>query len=167
MIVIGSPNSTWKTVSIDKISTGEFLFTLESRNTFGVIPEIDEEKIPTKHRKEIILELDHFIDIANRETPGSIVDAARNTAILMIRDYIYSLNNDFKILQMDLGELIKVLKDNEKELSSDIAYIINRLHPRNKPNEKERLHLRAITEEDSELAVCLIGMLLQEFGWDM
>ena len=167
LTAIGSVDSIWRVVSIDRISTGEFLITLKSRNTFGVIPEIDEEKIPETCRKEIISELNHFIDVASKETPESIVDAARNTAVSLIRNFAYILITplDAKILEMDLSELAKTLKDNKKELSSLAAKIINRLHPRNKPNERERHNLRPVTEEDSELAVCLIGTLLQEFGW--
>lgn len=165
LIAIGSADSVWRIVSVDRISTGEFLVTLKSRNTFGVIPEIDEEKIPEKYRKEIMPELDRFIDVANRETPASIVDAARNTAIILIRNFTYISNNEPEIFTMDLGKLIKTLKDTKKELSSLAAEIINRLHPRNKPNERKRLKLRPVTEEDSELAVCLIGTLIQEFGW--
>lgn len=165
LICIGSVDSVWRAVSVDRISTGENLVTLKSRNIFGAIPEINEKKIPETCRKEIISELDHFIDIANRETPGSIVDAARNTAITLIRNFTYISSNDSKILKMDLGELIETLRNNKKELSSYAAGIINRLHPRNKPNERERLKVRHITEEDAELTVCLIGMLLQEFEW--
>lgn len=166
LIVIGSPDSVWRVITTDRISTGEFLVTLKSRNTFGVISEIDEEKILIECRKEIISELDHFIDAANRETPGSIVDAARNIAISLISNYIYySKDNDSKIFQKDLGELIKVLGLKDKELSSYVAAIINRLHPRNKPNEKEKHNIRAITEEDAELSTSLIGLLIQEFGW--
>ncbi len=168
MTAIGSVDSIWRVVSIDRISTGEFLITLKSRNTFGVIPEIDEEKIPVTCRKEIISELNHFINVASKETPESIVDAARNTAVSLIRNFNYIFitpSDTTKILEMDLSELAKTLKDNKKELSSLAAKIINRLHPRNKPNERERHNLRPVTEEDSELAVCLIGTLLQEFGW--
>jgi hypothetical protein len=166
LIAIGSPYSVWRVITTDRISTGEFLVTLKSRNTFGVIPEIDEEKIPEIHKKEIISELDRFVDIANRETPSSIVDASRNIAVSMIRSYIFTNNTENnKILEMDLGALIRKLNDDKKVLSASAGEIINRLHSRNKPNEKTRLDLRSVTEEDAELSTSLIGLLIQEFGW--
>ncbi|MHB8231890.1 MAG: hypothetical protein ACYDDB_03190 [bacterium] len=165
LIAIGSGDSVWRAISIDRISTGEFLVTLKSRNTFGVIPEIDEERIPKIRKQEIISELDHFIDVANRETPGSIVDAARNVAISLIRSYIFANRNDEIILTKDLGELIKELKQHEKFISKSAANIINLFHSRNKPNQKTLHGSRSVTEEDSEVTVSLIGLLLQEFGW--
>lgn len=165
LIAIGSGSSVWRVISTDRISTGEFLVTLKSRNTFGVISEIDEEKIPKIHKKEIISGLDHFVDVANRETPDLIVDAARYVAVSLIRSYLYMKYKDDNILKIDLGSLIKKLEEDEKKLSVYAAHIINRLHPRNKSGERETYNLRSITEEDSETAVCLIGFLLQEFEW--
>ncbi|MHB1664171.1 MAG: hypothetical protein ACYCT7_02765 [bacterium] len=163
LIAIGSADSVWRVIVSDRISTGEFLVTLKSRNNFGVIPEIDKEKIPEKFKEEIVLRLDNFVDVVNRETPSSIVDATRDIAVLLIGSYTYA--NDEKNIAIDLGDLIKKLKDCKKELSAFAATIINHLHPRNKSNEKIKYNLRSITEEDSELSVCLIGLLLQEFGW--
>ena len=164
LVAIGSPDSIWRVVASDRISTGEFLVTLKSRNAFGVIPEVEEDKLPEIHKEKIVSELDRFVDAANRETPGSIVDVARRMAVVLISSYLSPESKDSNIFKKDLGNLSGDLKKN-KELSGAAAEVINKLHPRNKPNEQEKYSSRDISEEDAELAVSLIGFLLQEFGW--
>lgn len=164
LIAIGSEDSVWRVIATDRLSTGEFLVTLKSRNVFGVIPEVEEYELPEIHKEKIISELDYFVDAANRETPGSIVDAARRTAVVLISSHLSPENKEPNIFQKDLGPLSAELKK-IKELSGVAAEVINKLHPRNKPNEQERHKSRDISEEDAELAVSLIGLLLQEFDW--
>ncbi|MHB8345985.1 MAG: hypothetical protein ACYDHM_02180 [Acidiferrobacterales bacterium] len=173
LVAIGAEDSLWRILDAERISTGEWLVTLKARGALGILPEWDAEAIPELGRKQVVAALDRMVDVAHRETPGSIVDAARGVAQLLMGTYAAGLETDAaeqqRLLEKDLGKIVRhfethsTLKDNV--VVTSIGKILTRLHPRNKPNEQQRHDLRPITEEDGVFAINAIGLLLNEFGW--
>ncbi|MHB8348668.1 MAG: hypothetical protein ACYDHM_16330, partial [Acidiferrobacterales bacterium] len=173
LVAIGAEDSVWRILDAERISTGEWLVTLKARGAMGVLPELDVGKIPEDRREEVVRAVDRMVDVAHRETPGSIVDVARGVAQLLMGTYAAGKETDSteqrRLLAMDLGEIVRHF-ENHKDLKGNvvtvsIGKILARLHPRNKSNEQHRLGLRPITEEDGVFAVNAIGLLLNEFKW--
>jgi hypothetical protein len=152
--------TVWSIVNIEAISTGEDLVTLKGRNSFGLLPSLNEGKIPEKLRAKLVESLDTFADEIHRSSPTSVVDRARDVATYVLLAYLDVQGADSK----DLGTLIKRLEGQELVIASSSATIINRLHARGKAVEQEKRALRPIREEDAELVTHCVGNLLCELG---
>jgi hypothetical protein len=80
-VALGNIESVWLVLSRpERISTGEYLFLVKGRQSFGILPEINQEKIPEAGRGKALETLQTLIDAAHRESPGSVVDRARDAA---------------------------------------------------------------------------------------
>ncbi len=81
LVALGSAESLWQVILMpERISTGEFLFTLKARRSFSILPELDHQKIPERGRAKVAETVQKLIDAAHRESPESIVDRARGAA---------------------------------------------------------------------------------------
>ena len=173
LVAIGVEDSFWRILSAECITTGEWLVTLKARGGAGLLPEVDDDKVPALGRAEVVKAVDHMVDVAHRETPGSIVDVARNTAAFLMGVYAAGLETDAskqrEIRHKDLSKVCTHFESHPKLKKQEVAIstgrILARLHPRNKPNEQQRHGLRPVTEDDATFAVSAIGLLLNEFAW--
>lgn len=151
----------WTVVNIEAISTGEDLVTLKARTGLGVLPLLDESKIPETYRSAVIESLERFADEVHRSAPVSVIDRARDAASHVLLAYFNALPNNAK----DLGELAKQLDSRQMIIAASSARIIARLHARAKPVEKLRRRMRQIREQDAELATQCVGTILCELNW--
>ncbi|MDA8163234.1 MAG: hypothetical protein M0022_10105 [Desulfobacteraceae bacterium] len=170
LVAIGASESLWRVLGAEQITTGEYLVTLKARHALGVLPELDPDAIPEVGREKAIETLKTLTDSAYRETPGSIVDRARDAAQWCLGTWWEKIKpDDVPSLHKDLGSLIKEIdnyKNKDKpEVILSAARIIARLHSRGKPNEQKKLSLRPLMEADSEFALAAVGLLLREFKW--
>ncbi len=152
--------TVWSIVNIEAISTGEDLVTLKGRNSFGLLPSLNEDKVPEKLRAKLVESLDTFADEIHRSSPTSVVDRARDVATYALLAHLGVESADSK----DLGSLIKQLEGRELVIAASSATIINRFHARGKAVEQEKRALRPVREEDSELVTHCVGNLLCELG---
>lgn len=151
----------WSIISIEAISSGEELVTLKARSSLGILPEIEETRIPKKLRKPVRESLDAFADESYRSAPISVIDRARDAASQILIAHFQSLDGNAK----DLSALAKKLEQERVIVGASAAKIIARLHARAKPSERERHNLRPIREQDAQLAIQCVGVLLCELGW--
>lgn len=173
LVAIGIEDCVWRILGAERISTGEWLVTLKARGGVGLLPEINAGAIPEAGRSDVIKAVDHMVDVAHRETPGSVVDVARNTACLLMAVYAAALEEEVEkqgeIRRRDLAKVRAYFEGHTKLKGMVVAIsasrILERLHPRNKPGEQKKHNLRLITEEDATFAVGVIGLLLNELGW--
>ena len=173
LVAIGIEDCVWRILGAERISTGEWLVTLKARGGVGLLPEINAGAIPEAGRSDVIKAVDHMVDVAHRETPGSVVDVARNTACLLMAVYAAALEEEVEkqgeIRRKDVAKVRAYFEGHTKLKGMVVAIsasrILERLHPRNKPGEQKKHNLRLITEEDATFAVGVIGLLLNELGW--
>jgi hypothetical protein len=165
-VALGTVDSVWRVLSRpERMSTGEFLFVLKARLGFGVLPEVDHEKIPELGRAKAIEALQTLIDAAHRESPGSVVDRARDAAQWCLGTWAASKFGDTGLMTKDLWDIIKAIRGRpEQVIATDAANIVRTLHAR-KPNEQQRRGTRPVMEDDAELAVRAVAFMLREFGW--
>lgn len=166
-VMIGSDESRWRVLGAERIISGEYLVTLKARHALGVLPELNYMAIPEIGREKAIETFEKLVDSAYRETPGSIVDRARDTTQWCLGTWAANKYSDKSFLHEDLGTLIQNIdKNNDKpQVILSAARIIARLHARGKPNEQEKRSLRPLMEADAEFALAAVGLLLREFGW--
>lgn len=173
LVAIGVEDSVWRVLGAELISTGEWLVTPKARSGAGLLPEVNPNAIPKADKTEVMKAIDHMVDVGHRETRGSIVDVAKNTAAFLMNVYAAALESkpeeQKKILGKDLGQICNHFrqKDGLKDRNVVICTgdILARLRPRKKYNEQQRYNLCPITEEDATFAVSAIGLLLNEFRW--
>lgn len=170
LVVLGAPDSVWRVLGSERISTSEFLFTLKARHGIGILPEVNAAAIPESGRAKVIETLETLADAAHRESPGSVIDRARDAAQWCLATWAARELNNNELLGEDLGPLLKKIKAAPKrEIAEKIllqaAEIIRVLHARVKPNEQRRRGLRPVMEDDSELALNAVGFLIREFCW--
>lgn len=168
-IAIGASESAWRLIASERISTGEWLVTLKARHALGVLPEIDQAKIPETGRAKAIETIDTLINAAYRESPESIVDRARAAAQWCFATWAAAKFNDDRILTSDLAQLATEVEKRSGECKPEMAIWsargLARLHSRAKPNEQERRDTRPVMEADAEYALASMGLLLRELGW--
>jgi hypothetical protein len=166
-VAIGSGDSLWRILGVERIITGEYLVTLKARHALGVLPQLNSEAIPKMGRKKAIETFDKLVDSAYRETPGSIIDRARDATQWLLSTWFANNRGDNSLLHEDLGHIIKKIdhEHDKPEVILSAAKVVARLHARGKPNEQERYNTRPLMEADAEFALAAVGLLLREFGW--
>jgi hypothetical protein len=87
----------------------------------------------------------------------------------MLGLWISAYQNDEKVREADLGELVKKMQaDSElklKHIVINAASILARMHARSKPNEEVRHGARSLSESDAECGINLVALLVLELGW--
>lgn len=169
LVVLGFEHGTtvWTVVSSEVSLTGEEIVALRSRATFGALPELLWDKVPEQGRAQIKRTLDILAEDIYRAGPESVIDRVRDTASAVLSAYV--VDRKLADATKDLGHLVKVLADLPRDDRPNICIsggdIIAILHPRAKPSEQASRPLRAIREQDAELAVQLVGTMLCDLGW--
>ncbi len=161
LLGVGDRFTVWTILSVEAISTGEDLVTLKARSSFGILPEIQQNKIPKEFWIKFNEELDNFSGEVHRSSPVSVIDRAREVATLALLAYFNLQNEEAK----DLADLIKLARKKKLTIVADSANIIARLHARAKPVEQVRRKLPQIRENDAEMAVQCIRAILCEIGF--
>ena len=167
-VIIGSDESRWRVLSTERIVSGEYLVTLKARHALGILPELNAEAIPEIGREKATETYNILVDSAYRETPGSIIDRARDAAQWFLGTwYAEKMNGDNKYLKKDLGDIIEKIEKEYGSLKIIVcaARIVARLHSRGKPNEQEKHSTRPLMEADAEFALAAVEMLLRELNW--
>lgn len=168
----GDFETLWRVAGVERITTGDLLFTLRALSSFGVLPPMredlqskDGESVVANRVQQVHVTLDKLVDAFHVQQPVPIVDVARETARIILTAWIGT-----DVEGRDLGEVCKQIPEKEKGLTRWAASIINRLHSRGKSSHQEQQEaegkmLRPVIDEDAEASVQLIRLLLREIGW--
>ncbi len=166
-----APGSTyWRVVAVERISSGELLFTLRARSSLGALP-ILAESLSARDGSLVAPEpiraaLEQLVDAFHRQQPAPIADVCRETARVILAAWTGAAAN-----AKDLKDVIKKIPESDKrEALVGAAKVINRLHSRGKSSVQERQaaageNLRFVCMEDAEASVQLVGFLLRDIGW--
>jgi hypothetical protein len=168
LVALGSYGSVsmWQVAAPpERISTGELLFVLKARHNFGILPEVEQTLVPEQGRAKVLETLSKLTDAAHRESPGSIIDRARDAAQWCLATWAALEFGDTGLLREDLGPLLEKLGEKREMVAFKAAEIVRRLHSRVKPNEQERYGFRPPMEADAELALNSVAFLIRELGW--
>lgn len=158
----------WRVVGLEKLATGEYLITLQSRSTMGTITEINENKLPAAGKMQILDAVTKAADSANRAGPESVIDRCRDAAQVVVGRWCAEVTSDQSWITVDLSKQLSRMEGSEQlrkyKLICYSAGMIARLHAR-KPNEQEARQLRALHEEDALLALQCLSAIIREVGY--
>lgn len=169
LVFLGSADheTAWRVIGTERLFNGETSVTLRAANTLGTLPELTDTKVDTLGLASIADAVDKVADASNMYLPVPTVDVCREAARQILARWLPLV--DVADAKGDLSDLIKSIPSSNACMAS-AAQVISRLHPRGKSSEQERQsakgnELRAITSDDAEIAVGLIGFMLRETGW--
>ena len=152
----------WKIVSIENSAFDVPIVTLKSHRSLGELPNLISSNIPEDVYSALSASLDKLENSVNRLGPTDVVDRARDTLSIVFG----SLCNDRK---KDLGKAISAYInskfDGQDNMIAWAGRIVNRLHPRGKPNEQFKQGFREPSEQDAQLAIKSVWLVLIELGW--
>lgn len=152
----------WRVLSIDSSVTNEEVCVLQEINSIGAIPSLNRNVIPDQFFIEIDKEYTSLLTELN-SSPESVVDHCRDVATSLLSAVAGTIERENRI---DLGKLISKIDDKLRVVKSS-AEIINRLHPRRKPNEREKLELNELSRIESDFAVQCIFQIIRELKWNL
>jgi len=148
----------WRIQSIEASVWGTPLLTLKATRSLSGIPEIDYSNVPEETKLSLREAIETVENSNHRQGAVDVVDRCR--AALTVVFGIRTGKPD-----KDLGDQLKMLDVPKGPLLACWAgRIVNRLHPRGKPNEQHRLQTRSIDESDAQLAINCLGLVIKEFG---
>lgn len=149
----------WRILSVEPVVGYEEYYVLQEIVGVGAVPHLREELLPEHYLEEVKRE---FMSLVNElsSSPESIIDHCRDLATSTLSAYIGLLPTERK----DLGSLISQLPS-DLVLIRSLATVVNRFHPRRKPNEKERMNLSTLGAREAELAVHSVFQILKELNW--
>lgn len=161
--------SIWKIVQVERSIGSDILITLRSESALGVLPELSISRINPSSFGSVKSAYDRALNAAYRELPTSVVDQCRNAAVIFVSRWMQNVVGSDSPTEKDLGAWIKTIKnhfgDNEKFALRSALEIINKLHSRGKDNERHKMSLRIVDENDATFAVHALGFVLREIGW--
>jgi hypothetical protein len=161
-------STKWRIVGAEWISVGHVLFTLRAHSLFGVIPKLNPTIIDATGTQvdgsRVAVTLEALVDAAHRQQATATVDVARETAKVILTTWIGPA-----AYGKDLADVIKAVPKG-KNVIVWAASVVNRFHSRGKSAAVEKFAsmgsaLRAVTEDDADACVSLIGLLLREIEW--
>lgn len=161
--------SIWKIVQVERSLGSDVLLALRAESALGVLPELDPTRIDPSNFASIKSAYDRALDAAYRELPTSVVDQCRNAAVVFISRWMQQQEGSQSPTEKDLGAWVKAIQtrfgDKEMVALRSTLEIIARLHSRGKDNERHKMSLRTVEEDDAGLAVQALGFVLREIGW--
>ena len=163
--------SKWRILAIDYDVANEEIFVLQEVNGLGVIPNLDETKIDPRYYAEISQHYSRLFNEIN-SAPETVIDICRAVATSLLSAKLALVDSDRDDLGVILRKLTEV-KDatdgaTQKKyfIARSCAEIINRLHPRGKPNEVVKHDLRKPLFADADFAVQALFQIIREFEFD-
>jgi len=169
MLGRGDAASSWKIVQVERSIGSDIVLTLRADSALGVLPELDKSRINPASFESIKSAYDRALNAAYREMPTSVVDQCRNAAVVFVSRWMQHVTDSASPLEQDLGAWIKLIKnhfgDNEKIALRSTLEIINKLHSRGKDNERHKMSLRVVDENDATFAVHALAFILREIDW--
>lgn len=170
-IVLGQSDafSIWKIVQVERSLSSDVLLTLRAESSLGILPELDPTRINPISYPNVKSAYDRALDAAYRELPTSVVDQCRNAAVIFVSRWIQDRERAEVPSEKDLGAWIKIIQltfgDKGRVALCSALEIIARLHSRGKDNERHKMQLRTVEDDDAILAVQALGFVLREIGW--
>jgi hypothetical protein len=161
--------STWKIVQVERSIGSDIVITLRAESALGILPELDSSRINPASFGSVRSAYDRVLNAAYRELPTSVVDQCRNAAVVFVSVWMQGVTSSDAPTQQDLGNWLKAIKkhfgDDQMLALRSALEIINKLHPRGKDNERNKMALRTVDENDATFAVHALAFVLREIGW--
>lgn len=166
-IGVADAYSLWRIIQTERTASLGIMVTLRAESAFDILPELNKAQVGPDHLAVVQAAIERVLDAAYRELPTSVVDQCRNACTVLASRWLCQTSGNRALLKEDLGSCIKAVQQlaEPRVALSGTLQIIRTLHPRGKDNEAHARGLRAVSEEDAQMAVHLVGFVMREIGW--
>lgn len=169
VLALGSSRgaSAWRVVQTEALYSGAVMVTLKALSAFGILPDLDAEKVDERFRPAVIQALARVLDSAFRESPGSVVDNCRDAMQAILSSWLAQNGSPDAIIGNELAKVAAAVEaaPHEKICVGNLGKVCAKLHSRNKSNAQRQKGYRPIAEEDAELALQAVGFTLRDLHW--
>jgi len=155
----------WRVVHVEIVQDDAILVTLKARTALGTLPDLSLEHVHDEFKEAISSNYAIALESAYRESPGSVVDRAKDTMAVMLSRWLVQTGAERQVLELDIGKLVNYLdKQRPDELIcvKRLGDVLAKLHSRNKPNEQHKRGVPGARESDAELAIQALGYAMRE-----
>lgn len=169
VLALGSSHgaSAWRIVQSEAVYSGAVMVTLKALSVYGILPELDAEKLEARFRPAVSQALAKVLDSAFKESPGSVVDNCRDAMQVIISSWLAQNGSTNTVIGNELAKVSAVIEaaPHEKICVGNLGKVCAKLHTRNKSNTQRQKRYRPILEEDAELALQALGFTVRDLGW--
>jgi hypothetical protein len=143
------------------------MVTLKALSAFGILPDLDAEKIEERFRPAVAQALARVLDSAFKESPGSVVDNCRDAMQAILSSWLAQNGSPDAVIGNELAKVAAAVEatPHEKICVGNLGKVCAKLHSRNKSNAQRQKGYRPIAEEDAELALQAVGFTLRDLHW--
>ncbi len=168
-LAIGSARgaSAWRVVQTESLYSRAVMVTLKALSAYGIVPELDGEKIDARFRPAVAQAIARVLDSALKESPGSIVDNCRDAMQTILSSWLAQRDPNGDVIDKELAKVAATIEawPHAKICVGNLGKVCAKLHSRNKSNAQRQEGYRAIVEEDAELAIQAVGFALRDLDW--
>lgn len=157
----------WRVVHVELVQDDAIMVTLKARSALGALPDLSLDNVDDEFKESITVNYSIALESAHRESPGSVVDRAKDTLAVMLSRWLVQDGASRDLLTWDIGKLVDFLeKSRPGQLIcvKRLGDVLAKLHARNKPNEQHKRGLSGARESDAELAIQALGFAMRELG---
>lgn len=159
--------SAWRVVQSEAVYSGAVMVTLKALSVYGILPELDAEKVEERFRPAVAQALTRVLDSAFKESPGSVVDNCRDAMQAILSSWLVQNGSAHAVIGVELAKIAATIEavPHEKICVGNLGKVCAKLHSRNKSNAQRQKGYRPIVEEDAELALHALGFTLRDLDW--
>jgi hypothetical protein len=159
--------SAWRIIQTEVLASRAVMVTLKALSSYGILPDIDAERIDPEFRPPVAQAINRVLDSAFRESPISVIDHCRNAITVILSRWMVQAGQDAKVLTLDLAKVSEALEaePHRKYCAANLGKVVALLHNRGKGNMQHSLGARAPLEEDAEMSLQALGFVLRDIGW--
>ncbi len=169
VLALGSSHgaSAWRVVQTEALYNGAVMVTLKALSAYGILPDLNAEKIEERFRSVVQQSLSRVLDSAFKESPGSVVDNCRDAMQVILSSWLAQNGSPNAVIENELAKVAATIEavPHERICVGNLGKVCAKLHSRNKSNAQLRNGYRPVVEEDAELALHALGFALRDLGW--
>lgn len=168
-LALGSSHgsSAWLIVQCESLFNRTVMVTLKALTAYGIVPELDREKIDQRFRTSVTQAVARVVDAAFKESPGSVVDHCKDAMQVVMSSWLAQNGYATVVTGKEVAETAAILEKPpySKLCAGNLGKIAGILHTRNKSSAKLANGYRSLVAEDAEFALQSLGFTLRELGW--
>jgi len=169
VLALGSSHaaSAWRVVQTETVYSGAVMVTLKALSAYGILPELDAEKVEDRFRPAVTQAIARVLDSAFKESPGSVVDNCRDAMQVILSSWLAQNGSRDVVIEKELAKIAAAVEaaPHERICVGNLGKVCAKLHSRNKSNAQRQRGYRPIVEEDAELALQALGFTLRDLEW--
>lgn len=161
----GDRSAAHPVLDAERLATGEELITLRTRPSLSGLPELVIGLLPEQYAGLVHEQYEKAANSAFRDDAESVIDRCREAATAALNAERFVRTGVDAVGAKDLADLGKFFASQDRDVLSNSAHILARLHARGKSAEQLKRGTVPPSDLDAEAAITLLGLIYRELRW--